>query len=59
MDTLVLYYIGIFIVFSSHIYMLVNPNTNQFVSRIHAISNLVAASLIAYWFVSTKAYKTK
>ena len=53
------YYIGIFIVFTSHIYMLYTPDSFMTVDKMkyHAYLNLVAVALIAYYFtMTTKTY---
>lgn len=48
---LILYYIGIFIVFASHVYMLMaEMKQSQMVG--HAILNLVAGVFIAYYFLN-------
>ena len=48
---LIFYYIGIAIVFITHIYMLKVPSM-----RSHAILNIVAASFIAYYFMNKEGY---
>jgi hypothetical protein len=48
---LVFYYIGISIVFLTHIYMLSTP-----AMRTHAIINLVAACFIAYYFLNKEGF---
>lgn len=48
---LISYYIGIFIVFSSHIYMLYNHSQDTML-RNHSIINLVGALMIAYYFTN-------
>lgn len=55
---LIAYYIGIFIVFVSHLYMLVQPDamSTKTSMQIHAVVNLVGASLIAYYFMKTEKY---
>lgn len=55
----VLYYIGIAIVFLTHIAMLIKPT--MFMRsvkeiRAHAILNLLGASFIAYYFMKTNGY---
>ena len=49
-----LYYLGIAIVFLSHLAMLINPNVMSGKGAIvnHAIFNIIAAFLIAYCFVT-------
>ena len=56
MLALILYYIGIITVFVTHIYMLIKPEdmkTDEMIKG-HAIINLVAAILIAIWFVNSQ-----
>jgi len=44
------YYIGIFIVFATHIYMLFVSSSNEM--RIHSVLNILGALLIAYYFMN-------
>ena len=52
---LVSYYIGIFIVFFSHIYMLFTKTSNKMMI-FHAYLNLFAAFLIAYYFMHKEGF---
>lgn len=52
---LVCYYIGIAIVFISHIFMLVNPLKEDAMNS-HAVVNIIAACLIAYYFMYKEKY---
>ena len=54
---LIAYYIGIAVVFLSHIFMLIKPMPPSGM-RMHAIINIVAACLIAYYFMN-KEFGTK
>lgn len=49
---LLAYFIGIAIIFLSHAYMLVKMPA----MRDHSILNLVAASLVAYYFMHREGY---
>lgn len=48
---LISYYIGIFIIFSSHIYMIFNPYQTSSNIIKHSVLNLAGASMIAYYFM--------
>ena len=48
---LIAYYIGIFIVFGSHIYMLLKPNEMIMTQPQHIYANLAGALAIAYYFM--------
>lgn len=48
------YYVGILIVFATHVYMLVDkPSTTM---MWHSIINLVAAFMIAYYFMNKEGF---
>lgn len=53
---LVAYYIGIFIIFGSHLYMVAGNPMAQLQMKQHAYLNLVAGLLIAYYFMHTQGY---
>ena len=48
---LIFYFIGILIVFASHVMMLGSPGMQN-----HAILNLFAATCIAYYFMNKEGY---
>lgn len=51
---LVSYYIGIFIVFATHVYMLLDkpPTTMLW----HSVINILAALMIAYYFMNKEGF---
>jgi hypothetical protein len=49
---LLAYYIGIAIVFLSHIYPLVKPDQTDITMQNHCYANIAAALLIAYYFIN-------
>jgi len=51
---LISYYIGIFIVFITHIYLLFITSSNEM--KIHAILNIIAACFIAYYFMNKEKF---
>lgn len=53
---LISYYIGIFIVFFTHIYMLISPSMTTKQVRLHAGLNIFAALCIAYYFTNREGY---
>jgi len=53
---LIFYYIGISIVFATHIFMLLTPQNPQM--KVHAVLNLIAAFSIAYYFMAKEKYIT-
>lgn len=53
---LIAYYIGIFIVFASHIYVLSHKPTDSI--RMHSLVNLIAGVLIAYYFMNKEQFIT-
>ena len=53
---LLAYFIGIFIVFFSHAYMLYAPNQQMFSMQQHSYMNVLAALLIAYYFMFKENY---
>ena len=52
---LVTYYIGIFIVFTSHVYMLITNTSNKMMIY-HAYLNIFAGLLIAYYFMHKEGF---
>jgi hypothetical protein len=52
---LISYYIGIFTVFASHIYALVYPEKCMSMQQ-HSYVNLVAAVMIAYYFMNKEGF---
>jgi hypothetical protein len=50
------YYLGIFIVFASHLYMLVYPDHPLSTTSQHVYLNLFAALCIAYYFMSKEGF---
>lgn len=53
---LISYYIGIFIVFMSHAYMLYAPNKQLMTMEQHCYINILAAFLIAYYFMFNEKF---
>lgn len=53
---LIAYFIGIFIVFASHLYILYKPNQPSMVMQQHAYINILGATLIAYYFLHKERY---
>ena len=51
---LIAYYIGIFVIFASHIYMIVTMPTQPML--VHSVANLVAACCIAYYFMNKEGF---
>ena len=49
---LISYYIGIFIIFMSHIYILLTNNSMQ----MHSYINIIAAIMIAYYFMNKEGF---
>jgi hypothetical protein len=50
------YYIGIFIVFASHAWMLYKPSPQVFTMEQHCYINIGATALIAYFFMWSQKY---
>jgi hypothetical protein len=53
---LVSYYIGIFIIFASHIYMLYKPQQSAINMQQHSYVNIGAGLFIAYYFLHKEGY---
>jgi hypothetical protein len=54
---LISYYIGIFIVFTSHMYQVIYPmNPYHITMQQHSYINLLAVLLIAYYFLNKEHY---
>ena len=49
------YYIGIFIVFISNIFLLINSKSYKIITY-HAYLNIIAALLIAYYFMNKEKF---
>jgi hypothetical protein len=54
---LVLYYIAVFIVFMTHIWMIYTSYNNKMLVY-HSIINLIALSMIAYYFMNKEEFIT-
>ena len=50
------YAVGIFIIFASHIYILYSPNTPLTRMQTHSYMNIVAAMMVAYYFLFKEHY---
>ena len=53
---LLAYYLGIIIIFGSHAYMLYKPNEKLMTMEQHSYINIIAALLIAYYFMFKEKY---
>ncbi len=53
---LISYYIGIFVVFASHIYLLTVKNMSNDMMQMHSYVNIIAALLIAYYFMNKEGF---
>jgi len=53
---LLAYYIGILIVFGSHVYMIMYPDRPLTTMQQHCYLNIFAAALIAYYFMHQEHY---
>lgn len=53
---LLAYFIGIFIVFASHAYMLYKPDLSVATLQQHSYINIIGATLIAYYFLHKESY---
>jgi hypothetical protein len=55
---LISYYVGIFVVFASHIYLLTMSNNavSSDMMQMHSYANIMAASLIAYYFMNKEGF---
>lgn len=53
---LLAYYIGIVVIVGSHVYMLYAPNKPLSTMEQHCYANILAALLIAYYFMYKEGY---
>jgi hypothetical protein len=53
---LIAYYIGILIIFASHLYILMNPTKPLMDMKTHSYINIAACLLIAYYFMNKENY---
>jgi hypothetical protein len=53
---LISYYLGIFIIFASHLYMLVFPKKPIMSMAAHAYLNIAGCVLIAYYFMAKEGF---
>ena len=53
---LISYYIGIFIVFASHAYMLAYPDKPLMSMQYHCYINILAVAFIAYYFMNKEGF---
>ena len=50
------YFIGIFIVFVSHVFVLMYPKQKLISMKLHCYMNILAALMIAYYFMWRENY---
>ena len=53
---LLAYYIGILIIFGSHLYILMSPGNPLMTMTMHSYVNIFAALLIAYYFMNKEQF---
>ena len=53
---LIAYYIGIFTIFASHIYLFAKPEQTPDAMKMHSVINIIAALLIAYYFMNKEGF---
>jgi len=53
---LIAYYLGIFVVFASHVFSLLYPKQKLVSMEVHCYLNILAAVLIAYYFMWREKY---
>lgn len=53
---LIFYYIGILIIFASHIYLLIQVKQDDQMMKIHSYINLAAGVFIAYYFMHKEEF---
>jgi hypothetical protein len=53
---LLAYYIGILIIFGSHLYILMYPSKPLMSMEAHSYANIFAAVLIAYYFMNKERF---
>ncbi len=53
---LIAYYVGILIIFITHIYMLADSQVVMMSAKEHAVANLLAGAMVAYYFMNRERY---